>query len=434
MSCAVSRANPCGQPEAAYSLLSQTNHMTDLTYAAALRTADILSAFVPASLGRLNYGIVPLALLLSVQDATSSFTTAATTCAIFGLAALSMPVKARMVDRRGQRSVLPLLGLTYACVLLGFVSLTSLSVRLPAAYFLCAVMAGLAAPPIGPSMRTLWLRTFPATEDQTKVLSLDQTIEGFLGVLGPVLVGGFTAFGGPDLAIVCGALLAGIGTVGLGTSRLARRTPPPQKGATLPRRLGGTVSLPGFRNILGAMLCVGLALGFLEIAIAAKVVRSANAPSAGILFGVLAAGSLAGGLLWGKRRHSHSHRVQIVILLTIMAAGCSLVTISTGLPSLSVALFMTGLSISPAYIVAYSAVGHLVPPRLSTEASTWVNTTNNAGGALGSAAAGYSVDHLTLPVSSVAAALLLLATALFWPKRAYLSRRVTFQSGTTARS
>src|SRR6185436_17423735 len=64
-----------------------------------------LRTFVPALLGRLSYGLLPLSLLFTVQQSTNSFATAGAAVAIFGLASLSMPYKARLVDRFSQRRV-----------------------------------------------------------------------------------------------------------------------------------------------------------------------------------------------------------------------------------------------------------------------------------------------------------------------------------------
>lgn len=65
------------------------------SYATVLRTPHALRTFGAALLGRLSYGMVPLALLLAIKDATGSYSVAGGAMALFGAASvfLSPPVR-----------------------------------------------------------------------------------------------------------------------------------------------------------------------------------------------------------------------------------------------------------------------------------------------------------------------------------------------------
>lgn len=64
------------------------------SYATVLRTPHAARTFGAALLGRLSYGIVPLAMLLAIKDATGSYSAAGGAMALFGVASvlLSPPV------------------------------------------------------------------------------------------------------------------------------------------------------------------------------------------------------------------------------------------------------------------------------------------------------------------------------------------------------
>jgi len=81
------------------------------------------------------------------------------------------------------------------------------------------------------------------------------------------------------------------------------------------------------------------------------------------------------------------------MLIAATAVGGLAAALAPSLPLLGVALGLVGLVSAPVFVVAYLAADALVPHGGRTEATTWVNTANNTGIALGAAAAGLIVDH-----------------------------------------
>lgn len=121
------------------------------SYRAVLRTPHARRTFAAALLGRLSYGMAPLALLLSVRDATGSYPVAGTALALFGLTSVLLsPARAALVDRYGPRRALPPLATAYA----GLLALTAAATWRPGAPPLligALVAAGACTPPLGPS-------------------------------------------------------------------------------------------------------------------------------------------------------------------------------------------------------------------------------------------------------------------------------------------
>jgi MFS family permease len=63
---------------------------------------------------------------------------------------------------------------------------------------------------------------------------------------------------------------------------------------------------------------------------------------------------------------------------------------------MSIAVFITGLAISPGMIAANTVVEHLAPPKMLTEAFSWIGSALATGAAVGSVAAGIVLDEIGL--------------------------------------
>jgi hypothetical protein len=121
------------------------------SYRAVLMLPFALRTFVPALTGRLAYGLFPLATLFTIYQATGSYATAGLATAAFGLTSITLPAKARLVDRLGQRTSLPPLALICSVALASATLVTP-----PFALVTLIAVAGLAAPPLGSAMRATW--------------------------------------------------------------------------------------------------------------------------------------------------------------------------------------------------------------------------------------------------------------------------------------
>jgi MFS family permease len=84
--------------------------------------------------------------------------------------------------------------------------------------------------------------------------------------------------------------------------------------------------------------------------------------------------------------------------------------------ALAIAIFLSGVAVSPTFITAFGLVERRVPPEVLTEGVTWVMTGIGIGMALGAFVAGWVVDTFGAQngfwVSVAAAVLALLVTAI----------------------
>ncbi len=378
------------------------------SYRAVLALPSALPTFGAALAGRLSYGLLPLSVLFTVQQATGAFAVAGAVVAMFGVTSLLLPYKSRLIDRYGLRSVLPPLAAVSAGGLFVIAALGSA----PAPVFLAvAVVCGLAAPPLGPSMRSIWRRLTSGTGLKERAYSLDAVCEESLYLLGPIIVGLILQVAPASVALaVTGTLMLG-GTLGMVSTPAAAFRTAASGGPLRPVDLG-PLRHDGFRAVVGAILATAGGLSIAYACIAATASHAGHLAAAGYIDAALAGGSVAGGLLWGRLRHRRSRSSQISGLVLVLAVGAGLASLAPGLVVLAIVMAGTGLAISPLFVVSYVASDELTPEHQRTEASTWVNTANNIGSAAGAALGGMLIDRSGPPTAFLAAAGVLALTAL----------------------
>ncbi|WP_200303871.1 MFS transporter [Streptomyces adelaidensis] len=364
------------------------------SYAAVLRIPHARRTFTTALVGRLSYGTLPLALLLTVTRTTGSYAVAGTVMALFGATSVFLsPARAALVDRYGpRRALLPMASL-YA-VLLG--TLAAAAWRPGASGALLgaiAVAAGACTPPLGPTMRTVWIELALDRALLRRAYSLDGVAEELLFVSGPLVVGGVVRFAAPAAALAMGAVLVAAGTVGFVTSpAVARMT----GGGPAPKERGGPRVVAGIVPPVVAAAGVGLSLGALDLLVLAFAEQRGHGDSTvAWIFAALSAGSAVGGLLYGAVEWRSGARVRLALLtaglgLTLVAAG-----LASGLATLTGAVVCAGLFVAPALTTAYLVADDTAPPGARTQAGAWVNTAVNAGSSAGAATAGLLVAHVS---------------------------------------
>ncbi|WP_328958383.1 MFS transporter [Kitasatospora purpeofusca] len=389
-------------------------------YRAVLGAPHAGRTFAAALLGRLSYGVVPLALLLTVREATGSYSAAGAAMALFALASVLLsPVRAGLVDRHGPRRVLPPMAVLYGALLLATVATTARPGAAPAAVAALVVAAGACTPPLGPVMRTFWRRLLPDPVLLRRAFSLDGVAEELLFVTGPLLVGLLLPVVGPGGAVAVGAGLLLAGALLLVASPVAAGGPDAAGEADAPGEADGPdgaapsvgrrrrTPLGGGRALRAAVLAsgvTGLALGALDLMVLAFAEDRGRPEAVGWILAALSAGSAVGGLGLGAL----DRPVPNAVRLPLFTAGLGLALAGAGLAPgpvlLGVAVGVAGFFVSPALTTSYLVADEAVAPEARTRAGAWVNTAFNAGSAVGGAGVGLLVGHLPLPLCFALAA------------------------------
>lgn len=378
-------------------------------YRAVLRLPGVARVYPAAVLGRLAYGVAPLALLFTVQQATESFAAAGAALAAFGLTSLLLPAKARLLDRFGQRAVLPVLAALCTTALVG-TALAATRVTGPGWYIALAVAIGLPAPPLGPSMRALWSALAPDPALRQRAYSLDGVVEESLYAVGPLLVGAVLAVSSAKVALALSGVLLLAGSLAMSTSPAGTRHGAPVPGRA-PTRWYGPFRTRGYPLLILTVLGFALASSPLDLAIAARAERAGHPAAAGYLLAAVAVGSTIGGLAWGARTHRRTSWAHLAGLLVASAVALAAAGAAPTLPVLGGVLAVLGAVVAPVFVVAYLAADDLVPAAGRTEATTWVNTANNVGLAIGAAEAGLIIDRTGTGAALTAGATVALLTS-----------------------
>lgn len=280
------------------------------SYRAVLALPYAAPTFGAALVGRLSYGLLPISVLFTVQQATGSFATAGGVVAVFGLTSILLSLKSRLVDRHGQASVLAPLALLCAGTLAAMAFLAWSDSAPAAVYLALGIVAGLGAPPLGPAMRSTWRAITDGSSLKQRAYSLDSVCEESLYLIGPMLFGVILSVASAPAALLAAASLMLVGTLGMVWMPPARQMR--YDGSTAPLRFDlGPLVAPGFWPVVAAILgaAVGLSMAFTSIA--ARAQTQGLPAAAGYIEAALALGSVTGGLLWGRRRPGSTPRTTL---------------------------------------------------------------------------------------------------------------------------
>jgi hypothetical protein len=376
-------------------------------YRDVLALPSALRTFVPALVGRSAYAVLPLSLLFTVHALTGSFTAAGTAVAGYGFAGVFLPAKASLIDRHSQARTVPALTVCAAIPLAAIALISS-----PNAYLLVALatLAGIAAPPLGPAMRSSWRLLTRGTSLKQRAYALDATCEEALYLGGPLLVGVLLIVWPPRVALLLAATLLLFGGLLSATASLARYRvdDPAPTGAWKPSR--GPMASPGLRLVVTVILAMALGLSMTYTSLAASASAQGKPAVAGFIEAAIGLGSVVGGLVWGRRSIAVGSSTQVAGLIATLALGMAVASLTTSLVIIGIALSAAGLAISPLFVVSYVAADELAPENQATEAGSWVSTANNLGSASGASAAGLIVDNARAQWGFLAGTVVLLVT------------------------
>lgn len=356
------------------------SHLTDL-----LRRRYVPRVLVTVLLGRLPEGMVPLGIVLLVRDGDGSFGLAGLLAAFLAVgAAVGGPPLGRLIDHRGQPIVVVGCGLVRGAALIG---LTLTAPDAPVVAGFCALVCGLATPPLEPAQRALWPGL---TRDEAQVETayrLDAGLQEIVFVIGPLVLTALVAAADPALAlqlVAVGGALAALAFASSPPARAWRSPPRPDPAWT------AAVRAPGIPPLLAIAVLVGAVIGSLNVA--APAVAETRDIAAGWPLGIFAFGALVGGLVSASRQPVRPPEATLPWLLTGMGLALvpPLLDPPLGLTLLSLAL--GGALMAPSLGGAFIVVGRRALRGSAAETFAWLTSAVLTGLASGSALAGPLAD------------------------------------------
>jgi MFS family permease len=359
-----------------------------------------LRVFAISIVARLPLTMLSIGLLVHAQHLTGSFGAAGVVTGAYAVSlGVGGPLLGKLVDRCGQTWVLVASG-SVAAPLLGVVAVlpagTSAVVLVALA---CAI--GLASPPIGACVRTL----FPGLLDDAGAVraayAADASASELTWIAGPPLALGLGAAWSTGAALAVAGLILLAATLAFALQPASRSwRPAPGDG---PRPRGGSLQTPAMRTLVVVLVAVGVLFGAVEVAVTAATEVLGSTAAAGPLLGVWGAGSLVGGVLSSRFGAGHGAAGLTLVLVALAVGHLALIAAAGSVLTLAAVLLVAGAAIAPTYATVYAMVDHAAPAGTVTEAFAWLGTAIAIGASAGAASAGALADSAG-PVAAFALA------------------------------
>ncbi|CAL9588661.1 MFS transporter [Streptomyces sp. enrichment culture] len=386
------------------------------SYAAVLRAPHARRTFSAALVGRLSYGTVSLALMLSLTRSTGSYAVAGLVMALFGATSVFLsPYRASLVDRHGPRRALLPMALLYAALLCVLAAACRRPGTTEAVLAVTAGLAGACTPPLGPTMRAVWAELLPDRRLLQRAYSLDGVAEELLFVSGPLLVGGIVAVASPVVGVVLSAVLVAVGTLAFVTSPATAALRPAGRGKSDGPAPGRGGPGQGRALLQPVVVAAGVGISVSAVDLLAVAYAGERGLGDGTVAWVLAAlsvGSAVGGLVNGAVAWSSPARARLPFFAAGVGVCLAAAGLAPGLGTLLLAVTCAGLFVAPALTTAYLIADESAAPGFRVRAGTWCNTAVNAGMSVGAAAVGLLVERLPLPVCFAVSGAVAAAAAL----------------------
>ncbi|HKH54248.1 MAG TPA: MFS transporter [Propionibacteriaceae bacterium] len=387
-------------------------------YGRLLRHGPASRPFAFAALARLTLAMVPLGILILVEEERQAYAIAGVVSGAYAIgAAVGTPVWGRLMDRFGQVAVLLPTAVSSAALLVGL-ALATTSGAPDRALIAIAAGVGLSYPAISPALRSSFRIVLPDPQARRVAFALDATSVELAFVCGPLLLSALLLPRIPLLPLLVTAGLMAGGGLGYCATGVARRA-----SAAVQRAASGensrtagadprtALASAGVVAVLIVMLMLSIGFGQLDTSMAATSDYAlGGTEKVGVLFAAIAGGSTVGGLAFGARSWSFDERRAVAVLLCLFGLFLALLAglLSVGAVSLLIllpVLFLTGLTIAPTLIMQQGLLDHLAPAHRLNEAQAFLSASNTTGAAVGTAIAGIVIDMAGLSWSFLGAAL-----------------------------
>ena len=155
---------------------------------------------------------------------------------------------------------------------------------------------------------------------------------------------------------------------------------------------GSAIRLRPVQIITFALIFIGATFATTEVSTVAITKELGQPGAASLVIGVYALGSFVVGIVVGALNLKVPLQRQLAIAIAIIALTTLPLLVADTVPLLALAVFVSGVAISPTFITAFGLIERRVPAAMLTEGVTWVMTGIGIGMALGSFAAGAVVD------------------------------------------
>jgi MFS family permease len=328
--------------------------------------------------------MISLSIFFKVQQTTGSIAAAGLATGINGITgATTAGLRGSIIDKFGMKIPLRILAPGYALLILLFSTGTSKTELV-----VYAGILGLSAPPINLSVRPLWKVTVP--QDQIRsAYAIDTAVMNSVGVFGPLLATTLALNSSPEVALRICSVLIFIGGAALSLSPQLKRWKPEKKTSNDL----AVWRTPAMRLLMLEGVFIGLGWGAFDIAIPAFTTLESIPQRTGVIFAIMAAGTVIGGLVAGMvSRHTSSLAAFNKLYLFWFIFSLPL---AFTYPDWSMIIVTAAMSlVAGGSQVFYLEISEAVRPKGTAVAALgWLWTVEGTFAAIGTALGGFISEH-----------------------------------------
>lgn len=333
---------------------------------------------------RMAYGMISLSIFFKVQQTTGSIAIAGLATGVNGITgATTAGLRGTLIDKFGMKIPLRVFAPSYAVLILLF-STGNSSTQL----VVFAGVLGFSAPPINLSIRPLWKVTVPKDQIRT-AYAIDTAVMNSVGVFGPLAATTVALNYSPEIALqICSALILTGGAALSFSPQLKRWAPEKKTSQDL-----AVWRTPAMQLLMLEGVFIGLGWGAFDIAVPAFTTLENIPHRTGILFAIMAAGNVIGGLVAGmvsKKTSSFTAFKRIYLFWFIFS-----LPLAFTYPDWSMMIVTATMSLmSGGLQVFYLEISEAVRPKGTAVAALgWLWTVEGTFASLGAALGGFISEH-----------------------------------------
>lgn len=337
---------------------------------------------------RFPFAMAPIGIVAMLSQTHGEYWLAGAVSATFALTnALVAPQISRRVDRLGQtRVVVPT---TLISVIAFAVLIAASNQDWPIwTLFLSAFLAA-AMPSIPAMVRARWSEIFRDRPELNTAFAFESSADELVYIAGASLSVGLSVALFPEAGMLASTLFLALGSAAF----IAQRATEPRVRPLEHGRHGSAIRQRPVQIITFALIFIGAIFATAEVS-AVAITRELGQPgAASLVIGVYAVGSFVVGLIVGALNLTMPLQRQLAIAIGVIALTTLPLLVADTVPLLALAVFASGVAISPTFITAFGLIERRVPEAMLTEGVTWVMTGIGIGMALGAFAAGWVIDN-----------------------------------------
>lgn len=360
---------------------------------------------------RMPMAMAPIGIVAMLSQTHGEYWLAGAVSATYALTnALLAPQISRLIDRLGQsRVVVPA---TIVSAIAFTVLIVAAHLDWPVWTLFASALGAAMLPSMSAIVRARWTELFRGRPELNTAFAFESAADELIYISGASLSVGLSVALFPEAGMAASTLLLAAGTAAFILQRSTEpRIRPQEKGAQ-----GSAIRQRPVQIITFALVFIGAIFSAAEVSSVAITKELGQPGAASLVIGVYAAGSFFVGLILGALALKMPLQRQLLVAVSIIAVTAIPLLFADTVPLLALAVFVSGVAISPTFITAFGLIERRVPEAMLTEGVTWVMTGIGIGMAFGAFATGWVVDTFGAQNGfwvSVASGAIALLTVLF---------------------